>query len=376
MSIRPAVATLSIIMTLALPLFGQTPRSLKDAFRDDFLIGAALNEATFSERDTRDAAIVKAQFNAITPENVLKWENVHPQPERYDFAAPDRYVAFGEVNHMFVVGHTLVWHHQTPKWVFEDEKGNALTHDALLQRMHDHIQTVVGRYKGRIRGWDVVNEALEDDGTLRQSAWMKIIGKDYIEKAFQFAHEADPAAELYYNDYSLENEPKRKGAIELIRRLQAHGVPVAGIGIQGHDNLEWPTAEQEDATIVAFAALGVKVMITELDVNVLPSAAASGSADLSVKGASTADLNPYTRGLPDSVQQVLTKRYADMFRVFVRHRDVIKRVTFWGVSDHSSWLNNWPIAGRTNYPLLFDRDGKPKPAFEAVIKVAADANRN
>src|SRR5215831_5285348 len=155
MSIRLAVATLSIIMTLALQLFGQTPRSLKDAFRDDFLIGAALNEATFSERDTRDAAIVKSQFNAITPENVLKWENVHPQPDRFDFAPGDQYVAFGEKNGMFIVGHTLVWHHQTPKWVFEDSNGAPLTRDALLKRMHDHIRTVVGRYKARVQGWDV-----------------------------------------------------------------------------------------------------------------------------------------------------------------------------------------------------------------------------
>ena len=372
MSIRSVLAGLSTFVTLALPLYAQTTPSLRDAFKDDFLVGAALNEAIFSERDKRDAAIVKAQFNTTTPENVLKWESVHPQPEKYDFAAPDRYVAFGEANHMFIVGHTLVWHHQTPKWVFEDAKGKPLTRDALLQRMRDHIQAVVGRYKGRVRGWDVVNEALEDDGTLRQSPWMKIIGEDYIEKAFQFAHEADPAAELYYNDYSLENEPKRKGVIELIRKLQAHGVPVAGIGIQGHDNLEWPTIEQEDATIAAFAALGVKVMITELDINVLPSPAASGSADVSLKGAANPDLNPYTRGLPDSVQQALTKRYAELFRVFVKHSDVIRRVTFWGVSDDSSWLNNWPIPGRTNYPLLFDRDGKPKPAFDAVIKAASE----
>ena len=372
MSIRSLIASTSIVAITTLGLHAQAAPTLKDAFKNDFLIGAALNDAQFSERDERGAAIVKTQFNSITPENVLKWESVHRQPEKYDFAAPDRYVEFGEKNHMFIVGHCLVWHHQTPKWVFEDEKGTPLTRDALLKRMHDHIQAVVGRYKGRIRGWDVVNEALEEDGTLRQSPWMKIIGADYIEKAFQFAHEADPAAELYYNDYSLENEPKRKGAVDLIRRLLEHGIPVTGVGIQGHDNLEWPTVEQEDATIAAFAQLGVKVMITEFDINVLPSAAAGGSADVAMTAASRPDLNPYVTGLPDSVQQALAKRYADLFRVFVKHHDSLKRVTFWGVTDAGSWLNNWPIRGRTNYPLLFDRSGNPKPAFDAVIKAAAE----
>jgi len=359
-----------IFAAAAVSAFSQQQNSLKDVYKDSFLMGAALNEATFSERDARAAAIVKSQFNAITPENVLKWENVHPQPDRFDFAPGDQYVAFGEKNGMFIVGHTLVWHHQTPKWVFEDSNGAPLTRDALLKRMHDHIRTVVGRYKARVQGWDVVNEALNEDGTLRESPWMKIIGADYIEKAFQFAHEADPAAELYYNDYSLENEPKRKGAIELIRKLQARGVPIAGVGIQGHDNLEWPTAEQEDATIAAFAALGVKVMITELDITVLPSASPAGSAELSLQGGTRPDLNPYVNGLPDSVQRALTQRYANLFRVFVKHRDALKRVTFWGVSDDASWLNNWPIPGRTNYPLLFDRKGATKPAFDAVIKAA------
>lgn len=370
MSSRSLLSCFFLVMVAPLCVHAQTaPTSLKDAFKDDFLIGAALNEAQFSERDERGAAIVKAQFSSTTPENVLKWESVHPQPDKFDFAAPDRYVEFGEKNHMFIVGHALVWHHQTPKWVFEDQKGTPLTRDALLKRMHDHIQTVVGRYKGRIRGWDVVNEALEEDGKLRQSPWTKIIGDDYIEKAFQFAHEADPAAELYYNDYSLENEAKRKGAVELIRHLLERGIPVAGVGIQGHDNLEWPSVEQEDTTIAAFAGLGVKVMITELDISVLPSAP-NGSADPSLTATSRPDLNPYAAGLPDSVQQLLGKRYAELFRVFVKHRDALKRVTFWGVTDATSWLNNWPIRGRTNYPLLFDRSGNPKPAFDAVVAVA------
>ena len=344
--------------------------SLKDAFQGIFRIGAAVNQAQFEERDSRGDPIVAAQFNTISPENVLKWESVHPRPDGYNFDPADRYVAFGEKHKMFIIGHCLVWHSQVPRWVFQDAEGKPLGRDALLERMHDHIRTVVGRYKGRIGGWDVVNEALNEDGTLRQSPWYRIIGEDYLAKAFQFAHEADPQAELYYNDYSLENEAKRKGAVELIQKLKAAGAPVTAIGLQGHDKMDWPTVEQEDAAITAFAGLGIKVNITELDIDVLPRAVRGDTADITLNVAAQAKLNPYTQGLPDEVQQALARRYADLFRVFLKHRDAITRVTFWNVTDGDSWLNNSPVRGRTNYPLLFDRQGKAKPAFDAVIGVA------
>jgi endo-1,4-beta-xylanase len=340
---------------------------LKDVFKKSFLIGAAINQNQFSERDARGVSIITTQFNSITPENVLKWESVHPQPGKYDFAGPDAYVAFGEKHRMFIIGHTLVWHNQTPRWVFQDDKGNEVDRETLLARMRDHIQTVVGRYKGRINGWDVVNEALNEDGTLRQTAWMKIIGEDYLVKAFEFAHEADPGAELYYNDYSLENEPKRKGAIDLIRKLQARGVRIYAVGLQGHNKMDWPTVEQQEATITDFARLGIKVNITELDIDVLPPASQHRGADITLNVELQAKLNPYPTGLPDPVQRALAKRYADLFTVYVKHRDVIDRVTFWGVTDGDSWLNGWPVKGRTSYPLLFDRNGQPKPAFEAVL---------
>lgn len=349
----------------------QSHPSLKDAFHDSFRIGAALNQAQFTGEDARGAALAGAQFNTITPENVLKWENVHPRPGVYSFDLPDRYVAFGEKNQMFIVGHTLVWHSQTPRWVFEDDQGKPVDRDTLLERMHDHIRTVVGRYKGRIGGWDVVNEALNDDGTLRQSPWLKIIGEDYLVKAFEFAHEADPQAELYYNDYSLENEAKRNGAVGLIRKLQAAGVKVAGIGMQGHLKMDWPSVEQEDAAITTFARLGIQVNISELDIDVLPAATRQRGADVNQRAESEARLNPYPNGLPDAVQQALAKRYADLFSVFLKHRGEMSRVTFWGVADGNSWLNNWPVRGRTSYPLLFDRDYQPKPAFDAVIRLAS-----
>lgn len=356
----------TLLMTSALS-HAQAQAALKDAFKDYFRIGAALNQAQFEERDARGAAIVQVQFNTITPENVLKWESVHPRVDGYAFDAADRYVAFGEKHHMFIVGHTLVWHSQTPRWVFQDDQGAPLDRGALLKRMRDHIQTVVGRYKGRIGGWDVVNEALNEDGTLRQSPWLKIIGEDYLAKAFEFAHEADPKAELYYNDYSLENPAKRQGAVELVKKLKASGAPITAIGLQGHDKMEWPTVEQQDATILAFQQLGIKVNITELDVDVLPPDSQQTSADVSLSVAAQAKLNPYAAGLPEPVQQALARRYADLFAVFCKYRGTITRITFWGVSDGDSWLNNWPVRGRTSYPLLFDRKGQPKLAFNAVV---------
>jgi len=355
------------VLSLAVNIFAQT--TLKDAFKKDFLVGVAINQSQFDGSDGRGIPIIKSQFDSISPENVLKWESVHPEPGKFAFDGPDQYVKFGEENHMFIIGHNLVWHSQTPKWVFEDDKGNPLSRDALLQRMREHILTVVGRYKGRIKGWDVVNEALNEDGSLRQSPWMKIIGEDYIEKAFTYAHEADPDAQLYYNDYSLENEPKRKGAIALVKKLQAKGIPVAAVGLQGHYKMDWPTPAQVDATIKSFVRLGVKVMITELDVDVNRATQKNTSADVSAVARQAAGSAGYTNGLPDSVQMALAARYTELFKAFVKNRASLTRVTFWGVTDGDSWLNG--RNGRMNYPLLFDRAGLPKPAFNAVLKTAA-----
>jgi len=366
------IATTIILtaVTLLIPCVQAEP-TLKEAFKNDFLIGAALNESQFCEFNTQEAALVKRQFNSISPENVLKWNNIHPQPGKYDFRLADRYVEFGESNGMFIIGHNLVWHEQTPGWVFQDEHGRPVSREVLLRRMRDHIFTVVGRYKGRIKGWDVVNEALDENGSLRSSPWMKIIGPDFIEKAFQFAHEADPKAELYYNDYAMENQAKRAGAVTLIHKLKSEEVFITGVGVQGHYGLTWPTNCELDATLDAFAKLGVKVMITELDVDVLPSAWDQGNANITRNFALQMKLNPYPDGLPEAMQQKLASRYADLFRVFLKHREVISRVTFWGVADQDSWLNDWPVNGRTSYPLLFDRKHNPKPAFKNVIETAA-----
>ncbi|MEX0647998.1 MAG: endo-1,4-beta-xylanase [Balneolaceae bacterium] len=347
----------------------QESPELGTLYEDAFLMGAALNGRQITGEDVNGINLVKTHFNTITPENILKWENVHPGPDSYDFEKADQFVQFGEENEMFTVGHTLVWHSQTPDWVFQDEEGNALDRAALLERMKNHIHKVVGRYKGRMHGWDVVNEALNGDGSLRNTPWLEIIGEDYITKAFEYAHEADPDAELYYNDYSLEDPQKRDGAVRLMESLLEQGVPVTGVGTQGHFSLEWPSLEQAEETVKAFAGLGLDVMVTELDIDVLPAAMDYQGADVSVSAEINAELNPWPEALPDSMQQALAQRYAELFDLYYRHRNAITRITFWGVTDGDSWKNNWPVRGRTNYPLLFDRNWQPKPAFYAVAGI-------
>ncbi|MEO7458278.1 MAG: endo-1,4-beta-xylanase [Gemmatimonadaceae bacterium] len=367
---RTVVATMLMVAPATLCAQAAVP-SLKELFKGAFVVGTALAPRQFLNEDTASVTFIKRQFNAITPENVLKWEVVHPQPGIFSYELSDAYVSFGERNGMFIVGHTLVWHSQTPRWVFQDANGKPLTRDALLARMKDHIQNVMGRYRGRIRGWDVVNEALEEDGTMRKSPWQQIIGDDFVVKAFEYAHAADPGAQLYYNDYNLATPAKRDGAVALVKRIQAAGIPVTAIGSQDHHKLDWPSAALVDSMFMAFRAAGVHVAITELDVDVLPRATRDNTADVALRAQAQARLDPYVGGLPDAVQAELATRYKDMFTVYMKHRDILDRVTFWGATDDYSWLNGWPVRGRTNHPLLFDRDRKPKPAFAAVVSTAA-----
>lgn len=343
---------------------------LKDVFADSFLIGAAVSQNQSDGRAPQEMAIVARHCNTITPENILKWERVHPEPQTYNFESADRLVDWGEKNGMFIVGHTLVWHQQTPGWVFQDAQGKPLDRQALLKRLKDHIDTVVGRYKGRIGGWDVVNEALEDDGSLRKTKWLEIIGPDYIEKAFEYARSADPDAELYYNDYSMYKPEHCRGAVELVRSLQEKGVEIDGIGMQGHWGFDYPTMQELTDSLTAYAQTNVPVMITEMDITVLPNALRQQGADISQNVQLRRELNPYADGLPDAIQQKLADRYGELFEVLVNPKYNVKRVTFWGVHDGNSWRNGWPVRGRTDYPLLFDRQGKPKPAFDAVVKAA------
>ncbi|OHB64063.1 MAG: 1,4-beta-xylanase [Planctomycetes bacterium RBG_13_50_24] len=350
----------------------KTQPALKDVFKDGFYIGAALSLQQISGNEPDSVALVEKHFNSITPENILKWEEVHPEPNKYNFEPADRFVALGEKNKMHIVGHTLVWFFQTPDWVFQDGSGKPLSREALLKRMKEHIFTVMGRYKGRIHGWDVVNEAITEDGRFRKCKWLEIIGEDYVLKAFEYARQADPNAQLYYNEYEFVKQPKREGVIRLIRNLQSKSVRIDGIGIQGHWFLDYPSIKEIEASIMALSKSGVKLMITEIDIGVLPFYPVDSKlVDISSFDPETQKKhNPYPDGLPDSVQKDLANRYAELFSLFHRHRDKISRVTFWGVHDGQSWRSYMPISGRKDYPLLFDRNCEPKPAFDAVVKTA------
>jgi endo-1,4-beta-xylanase len=342
--------------------------ALKELVPASLRIGAALNQRQVDGLDKVGQDIVTRHFNTITSENLLKWALVHPEPDRYEFGPSDRYVAFGEAHSMFIVGHTLIWHRQTPDWVFVGADGRRADRDTLLARMRSHIQSVVGRYRGRIHGWDVVNEAFEDDGTWRKTPWLLGIGEDYVEKAFEYAREADPGAQLYYNDFNLWKPAKRAAALRLATQLRRRGLRIDGVGEQGHWLIDAPAVPEIEATILDIARAGFTPMITELDIDVLPRNASPTGAEVDRSKADSA-LDPYRQGLPPDVQQRLARRYADVFALFARLRAHLPRVTFWGVTDGSSWLNNFPIRGRTNHPLLWDREGRPKPAFDAVVEV-------
>jgi endo-1,4-beta-xylanase len=355
----------------------QSDATLKEVYKEAFLLGSALNEAIVTGGDTASHEIVLKQFNSITAENVLKAAPINPEPGVYNFKPADDYVAFGEANNMFIIGHTLVWHNQTPAWFFTDEEGNPNTPEAQKERMRSHIETVAGRYAGRIHAWDVVNEVIDNDGSYRPTTWVKGVGNGdtLVKMAFKFASEYAPDAELYYNDFNAWRPEKRDGIVRMVRMLQSEGVKIDGIGIQGHWGLNFPKNEYIEAAIDSFAALGVKVMITELDVDVLPltkegQIIGTGMMHPQFQLEEFEEfLDPYKEGLPDDVSKALADRYAELFGIFYAKKDKIDRVTLWGVKDDMSWKNGYPIPNRTNYTLLYDRQGNAKLAFEEVVKV-------
>ena len=428
---RTGGLTLGLLLSVGVPLasigsfaavlfaFGASVRSaetptLKDAYKDLFYVGAAINRTIAtgtasranrtSDQVSKDVVLVKEQFNQISPENDLKWTRIHPREaaDGYDFDAADAFVNFGVSNHMYIVGHTLVWHGQTPAWVFRGTNlppgmtnplaparltatdapetnapggdrfsfgrgfgggvgynGPRASREEVLQRMREHIYTVVGRYKGKIKTWDVVNEAIADGGTnmLRNSLWLQIIGPDFIAKAFEYAHDADPDAILRYNDYGLESTAKRRKLITLIKSLKEQHVPVMAIGSQTHVTVSSPSFEEEDEALTELETLGLPIHITELDVNSSQGGQRKTGADIANNAATTQG------GLVEDADRRLADAYAGLFRAFVKHNKSVKVVTFWGVNDAISWR----ARGR---PLLFDGNDQPKPAFEAVIRVA------
>ncbi len=376
---RLALLILAIIAMGGISIHAQstvkTARILKDAYKDAFLIGAAVTPGITSGADKASQDIVINHFNSITVENVMKAALINPQPGVYNFGPADEFVAFGEKHKMFIVGHTLVWHNQCPAWFFTDSAGNPNTKQEQIERLRSHIKTVAGRYAGRVHAWDVVNEVIDDDGSYRPTTWVKAFGNGdtLVKYAFKFAAEYAPNTELYYNDFNAWRPAKRDGIVRLVKMLQKEGIRIDGVGIQGHWGLNYPKTEYIEDAIDAYAACGVKVMITELDVDVLPltregQIIGQGMADKQFQLPEFKSfLDPYPDGLPDSMQTVLANRVRELFTIFYNRKDKIDRVTLWGVHDGMSWKNGYPIPERTNYPLLWDRQLKPKLALDAVL---------
>lgn len=350
---------------------------IKQAYADAFKIGCALNEAITSGEDKVSQEIVLKQFNSITPENCMKTGPINPEPGIYNFGPADEFVSFGEKNDLFIIGHTLIWHNQTPDWFFKDNNGNPNTPEAQAERLRSHIETIAGRYAGRVHAWDVVNEVIDNDGSYRPTTWVKGIGDgdELVKLAFKYASDYAPNTELYYNDFNAWRPTKRDGIMRMVRMLQKEGIRIDGIGIQGHWGLNYPKTEYIEAAIDSFASLGVKVMITELDVDVLPLTKEGQIIGTGLLHPQyeleefKAYLDPYQEGLPEEIQQKLADRYAELFKLFYQKREKIDRVTLWGLHDGMSWKNDYPINNRTNYPLLYNRNKEPKLAVEAILKV-------
>ena len=392
---KKIIAGLILIQTVAVSVYSQdktlSQKSLKEVFAGKFLIGCA--DDLTSNNDAYQANI-KAQYDIVTPENCMKPQLIHLSEDTYNFKTTDAMVDWCENNGLKVWGHTLAWHAQTPAWFFQavnpktveaqparrqgggfdpnaprlsmdkiwenSIKGDLASKKVALERLEKHIKTVVGRYKGRIIGWDVFNESIIDGGDgltegLRNFSWYKVAGPEVLTKAFKWAHQADPKAKLYYNDYNIEqgavqNKGKHASSMLLLKRLIKEGAPITGVGIQGHWHLDTNLADVEKA-IENYASLGLKVSITELDVT----ATGDNSGAFGV--------NQGDRKIPDENYLKQAEVYKKLFEIFMRHTDVIERVTFWGLSDKRSWR-------RGQDALLFDGQLNPKPAFAAVIETS------
>lgn len=333
----------------------QAQKGLKDYYADYFSIGVAVSPRALA---TDEAALIVTQFNSVTAENAMKMGPVHPKENEYFWTHADSIVAFAARNNMKIRGHTLCWHNQTPDWMFIDADSNTVSKEVLLQRLKSHITSVAGRYKGKIYAWDVVNEAISDKPGefYRDSQWFRICGPEYIAKAFEYAHEADPQALLFYNDYNEIDSIKRGKIIRLVTNLKEAGVPIHGIGLQGHWAIHEPSREQLDSTLTQFAATGLQLQITELDISVY-------AKEHNARQRNNADNN--SAFTPEREQQQAEK-YKMCFDMFRKHKSSIASVTFWNISDRHSWLDNFPVKDRKDYPLLFDKDLKPKKAFLEV----------
>ena len=397
--IRKKIIILSLILSVLFVFsntsFSYEKKSLKDVFKDDFLIGVSMGSQDIfhyykypMRKDKSEMKIINREFNCITAENLMKPQYICPHPGVYYFDAVDELMDFAEKNNHVVVGHVLVWHAMTANSFFEDEKGNLLDREKMISRMREYIHKVVSRYKGRIKYWDVVNEAVDlrsvvdHDGNpiqeafLRKSKWTEIIGDDFIELAFKFAHEADPNAELIYNDFTMNNKIKAKFVSNMCQKIREKGIRVDGIGMQAHWHINYPSKEELKEVMKIYRDADLKVHLTELDIGILERPNVQQDADISRRSKLNSALNPYTNNVPSRILLQHAEKYTDIFDILLENRDIVDRVTFWGVSDGISWLNDWPIEGRTAHPLLFDRFNKPKPAYDSLIDLGIKYQRN
>lgn len=374
LSRRQLLAGSAALPLLRLAAFSRAAATtgLADAWGDDFHIGVAVSNDTLAGPDDEHLALIAREFNSVTAENAMKWGVIRPDGVNWRWEPADTLVDFAAQHDMYGVGHTLVWHSQIPDSVFRDADGAALSRARLRERMAEHIETLVGRYRGRLQAWDVVNEAIDEGRGWRRSPWFEVIGEDFMEQAFHLAHAADPAASLLYNDYNMHNPQKRRFLLDVLRDYLDRGVPIHGVGLQSHVGLDYPDLEEWEASISAFASLGLEVHITELEVDVLPSPYRM-SAEISNRFDYSPEVDPWRDGLPAEMEEQLAERYEQLFRILLRHRDSVERVTFWGLHDGISWKNDFPIAGRINHPLLFDRALQPKPAYHRLISLAGEA---
>jgi endo-1,4-beta-xylanase len=331
--------------------------ALREVFREKFLIGAAVSPRNIY---SAEGDILQKHFNSLTAENVMKMGLIHPEPNRYAWAGPDSIVAYARTHGMKLRGHTLVWHKQTPRWLFMEPDGRKVSKEKLLARLREHIFAVVSRYRGQIYAWDVLNEAISDDpGTFyTRTPFLEICGEEFIEKIFRWAHEADPQALLFYNDYRETDPVKRKKIIELVTRLRDKGVPIHGIGLQGHWSIHHLQAQALEDCLKDFAATGLILHITELDLSVWP-----GEAD-------RREIRPeeHMNGYTKENARKQDALYGMIFSKFLKYSNAIQSVTFWNITDRHSWLDEWPVRGRKDHPLLFDANLQPKFAFWKVVE--------
>lgn len=378
-NISVSKAIVAVVMTsVAMPSVAQT-QSLAEAYRDYWYTGVSVNQwevqAEGRNDQTADWDMITKNFNWVVAENCMKCEVVHPQEGVYDFTLADQFVDKAKAAGMKVLGHCLLWHSQCAKWFHYDADGNLVSPEVLRKRIREHIYTVVSHFKGRVDAWDVVNEAFEDDGTPRKSLFYQIMGTDYIPLAFRYAHEADPNAQLYYNDFSMNKPSKVEGVCNFFRPLVKQGLPITAIGMQGHmvldDNTNGRYFKQYEHSIETIASLGLPTFFSELDLSVLPNPFGHSGANISDHEAYREQLDPYKNGLPQEKAQQVGQFWVDFYKMLIAHKDNIIRVNFWCLNDRNSWRNGFPVRGRTDYATLVDRQGQLKPFVQDIINLVS-----